>query len=57
MKAQYITSYTGTKDDEFLADSTTLLNACGYPEEQISHSKEKTRTHKPYILRHCTNIV
>ena len=49
VKAQYKTSYTGTKDDEFLADSTTLLNTCGYPEEQISHSKEKQGKEKEAI--------
>jgi hypothetical protein len=38
-----------TKDDEFLADSTTFLNPCGYPEEEISHSKEKQEVEKEVI--------
>jgi len=49
VKAQYKTISKGTKDGEFLADSTTLLNTCGYPEEQISHSKEKQGEEKEAI--------
>jgi ankyrin repeat protein len=49
VKAQYKTISKGTKDDEFLADSTTLLNLCGYPEEEISHQTEKQEEEKEAI--------
>ena len=49
MKAQNKTISKGTKEDEFPADSTTLLNPCGYPEEEISHSKEKQGEEKDAI--------
>jgi hypothetical protein len=49
LKAQYKSISKGTKDDEFLADSTTLLNLCGYPEEEISHQTEKQEEEKEAI--------
>ena len=33
----------GTHGNEILADSNVLLNPCEYPEEEISHSKEKKK--------------
>jgi ankyrin repeat protein len=41
VKTQYKTISKGTKDDEFPTDTTALLKAFGYLEEEINHSKEK----------------
>ena len=49
MKAQYKTISKGTKDDESPTDSIALLNLCGYPEEEISRSKEKQGEEKDAI--------
>jgi hypothetical protein len=48
VKAQYKTFSKGTKD-KVPAASTTLLNPCGYSEEEISHSKEKQGEEKDAI--------
>jgi phage FluMu protein Com len=41
MKTHNKTISKGTNDTEIIADGNALLNTCGYPEEEISHSTEK----------------
>jgi hypothetical protein len=49
VKSQYKTISKGTNGNEILADTNALLNPCGYPEEEISHSKEKKK--KPFTYQ------
>jgi hypothetical protein len=49
VKAQCKGISKGTKDDESPTDSITLLSPCGYPEEEISHPKEKQKEEKEAI--------
>jgi ankyrin repeat protein len=48
-KSQFKTISKRTKGNEIFSDSNALLNPCGYPEEKISHSKEKQEEEKEGI--------
>jgi hypothetical protein len=48
-KSQFKTISKRTKGSEIFSDSNALLNPCGYPEEKISHSKEKQEEEKEGI--------
>jgi hypothetical protein len=49
VKAQCKGISKGTKDDYSPTESITLHNPCGYPEEEISHPKEKQEEEKEAI--------
>ena len=53
-KSQVKTISKRNKDYEIFSYSNALLNPCGYPEEKISHSKEKQEEEKEgiYELKH-----
>jgi hypothetical protein len=48
-KSQFKTISKRTKGNDIFSDSNALLNPCGYPEEKISHSKEKQEEEKEGI--------
>jgi ankyrin repeat protein len=48
-KSQFKTISKRTNGNEIFSDSNALLNPCGYPEEKISHSKEKQEEEKEGI--------
>jgi len=48
-KSQFKTISKRTKGNKMFSDSNALLNPCGYPEEKISHSKEKQEEEKDGI--------